>query len=203
MITKSCLKGERGWTDKLIKTFLPEPDLVLPNPRFRSGADMQLFKVSRIELIEKSEEFKAQEQGTAKRKASAKKAVETKLERLQEYLANVKIEVPVLSKDELIKRACQHYNSIQSWRENEGRKTCGMTADKYSATDFLERICVNYLRHALTKYEQHLDEISGKVGVYDGYLEIRHKIFEKISGVYPWLKVECLRQEEYKKNEQE
>jgi hypothetical protein len=196
MMTKARLKSERGWTDKLIKMFLPEPDLTSPNPNYKAGPPMLLFKIDRIEAIEQTDEFKVQQKGAAKRKEAAKKAVATKLEQLWEWLDTVEIHVPVFEKSKLIKRACDHYNDMQMEREFEGRSTSGMEATADSDPKFLDRICVNYLRHCLTKYEEHLDEMSGKVGFGDGYEEIRRKIFSKISENYQWLADECKRQQE-------
>ncbi len=196
MITKSGLKSERGWTDKLIKEFLPAPDLTKPNPNYKSGPPMLLFAIDRIEKIEETDEFKALQEGTVKRKEAAKKAVETKLQQLREWLNAVQIYVPVLDKTKLIEQSCDHYNDMQEWREANGRSTCGMKATADSDQKFLERICVNYLRHCLTKYEKHLDEMSGKVGFGEGYEEIRLKIFSKISENYHWLADECKRQQE-------
>jgi hypothetical protein len=56
MITKTGLKIDRGWTDSIIKQFLPEPDLIKKNPHYRRGSDMQLFNLEKIELIEKTED---------------------------------------------------------------------------------------------------------------------------------------------------
>ena len=78
---------------------------------------------------------------------------------------------------------------------DEGRSTSGKEATDDSDPKFLERICVNYLRHCLTKYEDHLDRMSGKVGFGEGYEEIRRKIFAKISERYEWLADECKRQQ--------
>jgi hypothetical protein len=195
MITKSRLKSERGWTDKLIKEFLPVPDATKPNPNYKNGPPMLLFAIDRINNIEETNEFKALQEGAAKRKESAKKAVETKLQQLWTWLNTLEINVPVFDKPKLIKRACDHYNNMQQEREFEGRSTCGMTATAESDLKFLERICVNYLRHCLTKYEKHLDDMSGKVGFGEGYEEIRRKIFLKISENYIWLADECKRQQ--------
>jgi len=195
MVTKSRLKSERGWTDKLLKAFLPEPDLVKPNPNYKSGPPMQLFEEARIERIENTSQFKKQFNATIGRKQAARKAVATKMEQLRKYLEAVEISLPALPRDDLIDKACRHYNDIQWQREAEGRKTCGLLATKDSDRVFLDRICVNYLRHCLTRYESHLDKMSGKVGFGEGYREIRHKIFSKISGEYQWLASECKRQE--------
>lgn len=195
MITKSRLKSERGWTDKLLKTFLPAPDVVAENPNYRSGPPMLLFAVEKIDVIEQTEEFKAAVVGTAKRKEGAKKAVATKTQQLRKWLKTVQIHVPAFTKDKIIERACKHYNEMQQDRMDEGRSTSGKEATDDSDPKFLERICVNYLRHCLTKYEDHLDKMSGKVGFGEGYGEIRRKIFAKISETYPWLADECKRQQ--------
>ena len=149
MITKSRLKSERGWTDRLLKMFLPRPDLVKPNPNYMSGPPMQLFDLARVEAIEMAEEFKAQREKTAKRKAAAERAVETKWEKMQQYLDTIEIEVPMLDRANLIEKACRHYNDLQDWRAAEGRHASEMKATADSDSKFLERICVNYLRHCL------------------------------------------------------
>jgi hypothetical protein len=196
MITKSRLKSERGWTDLLLKLFLPNPDLIKPNPNYKSGPPMQLFNLERIEAVEQTEEFKTQQTATVKRKDAAKKGVETKLEQLRRYVNTILIKVPALPRQQLIKQACEHYNDMQAEREAEGRSVSGMVADSNSEPKFIERICVNYLRHCLTKYEQILDDISGRVGFGEGYEEIRRKIFSKISEKHGWLAEECKRQQE-------
>ena len=196
MITKSRLKSERGWTDKLIETFAPVPDLTKPNPNYRSSPPMLLFNLEKIERIEQTEEFKIEQARATKRKLSAKKAVKTKREQMWEWLNTVQIHVPTYEKAKLIKRACDHYNYMREEREINGRSTSGRMATINSEKKFIERICVNYLRHCLTKYEEYLDEMSGKVGFAEGYEEIRRKIFNKISEKYQWLEHECNRQKE-------
>lgn len=201
MITKSRLKSERGWTDKLLKIFLPIPDLTKQNPNYRSGPPMLLYYIDRVERIEDTEEFKSEKSRTSKRQVSANKAVETKMQQLREWVENIEINVPNCESSKLVKQACDHYNEIQNWRKSEGRSTCGRYASPDSDPKFIERICVNYLRHCLTRYEEHLDEISGKVGFSDGYDKIRNKILSKISQVHPWLSQECERQKEKTSNQ--
>ena len=143
-----------------------------------------------------TEEFKAQREKTAKRKAAAERAVETKWDKMQQYLDTIEIEVPMLDRAKLIKRACRHYNDMQDWRAAERRYTPDLKATADSDSKFLERICVNYLRHCLTKYEDHLDAMSGKVGFDGGYQEVRRRVFAEIAAKYEWLAEECQRQQE-------
>ena len=174
---------------------MPVPDEIKDNPHYRRGSPMQLFLLERIAGIEDSAEFKGTLESVAKRKKSAEKAVETKRMQVRQYLDSVRITVPLLAQKDLIRKACSHYNDMQIDREFNGYSTCGESATKGSDPKFLMRICVNFLRHCLTEYEEHLDAISGKVGFDDGYFEIREKIFTEIAAKYPWLAKECRRQE--------
>ena len=193
-LTKSRLKVERGWTNKLMKNFLPEPDETKLNPHYKSGPPMLLFKIQTIQEIEQTESFQKAKHKTEKRKRAAQKAVEKKRDKLNDYLGTLKIEVPIYSKTNLVSLACKHYNEIQQQREAEGLATCGLIATPASDPQFLRRICVNYLRHCLTSYEVYLDKISGKVGFAEGYETIRRIIFDQIAVGYPWLAEECKRQ---------
>jgi hypothetical protein len=140
----------RGWTESLIKRFLPTEDATLPNPVYSStGSPMKLYDKRRVKRIEASAKFQAALQASAKRKVSAKKAVSTKLEKMQEYLDNLTIEVPVIEKEELIKDALNSFRSLEYKND-------------YYPSD--ERMCVNYLRHRCTRYEHELHKISGKTG---------------------------------------
>jgi hypothetical protein len=196
LITKSRLKSERNWTDKLIKLFLPAPDSVKPNPHWRAGPPMQLFALSQIEAVEQTEDFQQQLTASQPRRQAAEKAIATKMRQMQSWLASVQIRVPVLDRDTLIERACGHYNDMQRSREAEGGQYCELKADADSDPEFLQRISVNYLRHCLTQYERHLETMSGKVGAGTGYEDLRSKVFSEISKNYPWLDTECERQEE-------
>jgi hypothetical protein len=194
-LTKTQLK-QRGWTNSLIKAFAPIPDKTKPNPNYRSGPPMWLFDDDRILTIEASEDFQEKKKPVEKRQASARKAIATKLSKLQKYVDEIEIEIPELSKSALIHNACNHYNQMQEEREITGRSTSGMYANINSNEKFLERICVNYLRHCLTDYEIYLSDMSCKVGFLGGYKSVRQKIFGEIAKKYQWLKDECERQQE-------
>lgn len=189
-ITKTMLK-ERGWTDSLIKEFLPEPHKTSQNTYYRSAPPICLYKILIVKKIEKTKKFSIKFEKAQKRKRSAQKAVETKLNKLKKYVEEVDINVPKMSKNKLIKSAIKHYNEMQEEREYLGLKTCGQIASKNSDQDFLNRITVNYIRHCLTIYEEELNVISGKIGVWEGYVDIKEKVFDEISNVYPWLRNAC------------
>ena len=50
-ITQTDLKN-RGWTNKAIKLFFPEPDMYKTNPRYRSAPPMKLYNIEKVKLIE-------------------------------------------------------------------------------------------------------------------------------------------------------
>lgn len=186
-LTVSQLK-ELGWTDGLIKKHLGDPDKLKRNPVYRSKAPMRLYDVQRVEETERLIDWQALEAKREKRKQAAQKAVETKREQLDRYLARVDIKVPKLRPDKLIERACSHYNDRS--RDGDHR------AFRNSDVGFLARIAVNYLRHQLTEYEAHLSAIGGKVGAQDAYFAIKRKVLAAIADQYPWLEGECLNQVE-------
>ena len=47
-ITRSDIIKDRMWSDKLIRTFLPEPDQIMPNPFYKCVSPMKLYKMERI-----------------------------------------------------------------------------------------------------------------------------------------------------------
>src|SRR5262249_41149128 len=109
-LTASQIQG-RGWTKGMIEQFLGEPDASRPNPHYRSGPRMRLYEMRRVEQAVTSPEFReAQEARNGKREA-AQKTLETKRQKIADYVATVTIDVPQLTDDELVRRACEHYNA--------------------------------------------------------------------------------------------
>jgi hypothetical protein len=146
---------------------------------------MRLYKLRRVERAEASPAFQEAQQARKGKREAAQKGLATKKRKIDEYVASVKIEVPPIAKPELIRLACENYNA---------NRRGDSVASEHSDPMFLERICVNYLRHCLTQYESHLGEIAGKVGTHDAYLDIKTNVLEAIAAEYPWLSDECRRQ---------
>ena len=48
----------RGWTNALIRAFLPTPDDTTVNPVYKSKARVKLYAVDRVEQIELTEDFR-------------------------------------------------------------------------------------------------------------------------------------------------
>lgn len=209
--TKTELK-ERGWTDAMIKKFLPEPDKTRPNPMFKKGAPVCLYLLERVESIMGTEEFKDYDCKSKARKKSAKQGVETKKRKVIDWINGLLIEIPDFDKEVLIEKACEHFNNnkknqkslYDEWAshhyeeayENEIYDLApdfSMASPK-SDEDFIARISTNYIRHECTTYEKQLDKMFGKTGKDIGHDLLKSRINEAIHRKYPW----TVRNEEYK-----
>lgn len=188
MITKSAIL-KRGWTEALIAELLGEADEKRVNPHHKSGPPMQLWREARVEASEKSAAFKKFQRDAVPRRDAAKKSLETKAKKLQAYIDGLVVEVPWMDEASLIQKAVKHFND--SPRSERGDFNL---ADVNSDPAFLQRICVNFLRHAMTDYEERLNEVHGRVGGRDAYVEIKLKVLEAIGEKYPSLSQECDRQ---------
>jgi hypothetical protein len=93
-----------------------------------------------------------------------------------EQILNLKIDVPSLEKDKLIEKARAHFHK----RPHDA---------EFIAKTSIERMCVDYLKHRLTRY----DGLQGKVKG-GAYLALVKKVSDAISQVYPWLSDECAAQ---------
>lgn len=187
----------RGWTAQGIRIFMPEPCRSVPNPWYRNSAPVPLYDVARVEAIERTTTFQSWKREAEKRKAAARKAVATKKLNMQEWANNLVVEVPMLSQRTAIRKACEHYNERQARRA----ASRGVYLDDWwepaspeSDSEFLNRITVNYLRHAMTDYDERLEDIFGRTGGQDVYETIAVKTYEAIARHYPWLAIECDRQ---------
>lgn len=181
-ITAATLK-ERGWTKKMIDTFLPEPDKTAPNPYYKKAPDMRLYCLKRVLTKERTKKFAEALLNAQKRKQSAAKAVETKLSKTMDYVNNLKIVIPGMEKSRLIELACQSYNEFHYYiGDYDGR-----TASPDSDITFLSRICTNYIRHNCTQYENDLEKMFGKTGVQEGHDMLQKKINDAIYEKYPWI----------------
>lgn len=186
-ITPTGLKA-RGWTEAMIKQYLGEPDELKPNPYYKSAAPMRLYNLKRVEKVEKSKKFIEAKAAAARRKESAAKGVATKVEKAIEYAKTVKIEVPIIDYDTLVKHACRHYNDWHECDRNGMPNLDFIPADpKHSDPEFLHRITINYLRHECTSYDDELDKLFGKTGTHEAHQILQRRINKEIRATYPQL----------------
>lgn len=167
----------RGWTDSMIKKFLPAvPDKEEVNPHYAFAAPMKLYKLKRIEKIEKTPEFINAMEKSKSRKAGAAKAVQTKRQKAISWAETVEIDIPDMEKKDLTKRAIRNYE----WYH-------GTLVLSYDDA-FLVRICTNYLRHQCTDYDYWLDSKYGTVGVQTAHDILQTRINDAIREKYDWLR---------------
>ena len=145
---------------------------------------MRLYLTSRVSAVEKSEEFRAWIKQHKNIREGAQKAIETKRDKLLAYVAQITITVPLI--DHVQSLAIDSYNA---WNRERDKY-----ASENDSAEFLERITVNFIRHEMTDYEEHLRKLFGKVGIQSGLLSLRERVFQKIGEVYPDLDEECDRQ---------
>ncbi len=183
---------ERGWSLKLIRDFLGEPDDVKPLGRY---CEEHRFLLPRIERIEKTDEFKTAQEKYLKRRNAGKQAAKTQSQLRIENAKTVIIRVRRLPEKEVLEEAIEHFNYRQNRRYFNNDNYWNITlAGTDSDSRFLERITVNYIRHNLTSYDSKLFAQRGRIGGDQAVPIIRRRVFEEIACAYPHLSEECDRQ---------
>ena len=182
-ITKTDLISIRKWTDRLIKKYMPVPDEIRNNPHYGRASEMKLYKISRVESIEKNEHFLIDFQKTILRRKSSAKMVETKKDNLLIEIFELPISVEFIPRNELVPLVIDDYNDRNYYKDYLTLRDLDQST--------LERLTVNYIRHQLTSYDQCLGLIFSKVGKKEGYRLLIERIYNCISESYPELTREC------------
>lgn len=191
-LTQSQLR-ERGWTPALIKKFLGTPDAERTNPHYRSAAPMLLYALSRVEEVEQQEDWQEAAKKAAERSQTGKSIADRKAAELIQAAEQLPITVTRLPLDILLSRTIGSYNAFHEEMYCE-RGHEYQPANKHSHPSFLERITVNYIRHDLTEYDTHLEEVAGRIGVDEAKQVIRRRVYEEMAAIYPEYSEECKRQ---------
>ena len=194
-ITKAGLKT-RGWTDSMIRKFLGNPDLEKTNPHYKSAPKMKLFKLSRINDLEGTEEFRIHLIKSGQRSSVMKKVAKDKEKKLLEEINRLEILVTIISPESLLKTSIENYNDFHEYISMERGHYDFVPADSRSDRSFLQRIQVNYLRHNLTEYGRELENVAGKIRIARAVLMIKEKVYDAIALAYPYLSQECIRQKQ-------
>ena len=182
-ITKTDLISKRKWTDALLKKYMTEPDLIKNNPHYGQASKMKLYKISRVESIEKNEQFLIDFQKTILRRKSSAKMVETKKDNLLIEIFELPISVEFIPRNKLVPLVIDDYNDRNYYKDYLTLRDLDQST--------LERLTVNYIRHQLTSYDQCLGLIFSKVGKKEGYRLLKERIYKCISESYPELTGEC------------
>ena len=186
LISKKALR-ERGWSIRLINDILGEPDKKRVNMNRKSGPMVCLYSLQRVLAGERTESWGNYQETRDRRSKISAETAKKKRDDLMKWVDGLVINVEELADEEIINRAIESYNE---------RQVNGNFSDRNSDRNFLERISVNYLRHAGTSYENLLHETFGEIGTSEAKLEIKIKTLDAIGEKYGWLSNECSKQRE-------
>lgn len=173
----------RGWTDALIRDFLGDPDKLVKNPHYRTAPPCKLYTRARVERTERCPRFKARMEKIVAQRPARRKAAQARADReRQELLALVEATpIRIRKKENLTKRAIQHYNSFRKYHKSGDLRMEFVPAAEHSDPDFLYRITCNYVRHELTDYDQFLySQVRSKTGCEEAYQRFRERVDEEV-----------------------
>lgn len=186
-ISATAVKTEYGFTDALIKRFLPEPVLA-KNPFYLSASPMRMYAVSDVEAAMADPEFAAAKEKAFRRSASAKAAAEARRQAFFDYVNSIDIKVPIIEREALIRESLRnkqdHYDYVASLG---GYDYEPFSALYCSDEETIKRWCCNYLRHQCTNYDTVLKGFKGKCGREEGYEIYHNRVNSKIKEAYPYL----------------
>jgi len=172
---------ERGWTNRAIEQFLPEPERTEQNHYHRTGPPIESWRRSTVEATERTAEFIRWRQNSARRKAAAAKAIRTK--QLMADISLMEVTVPIMDRETLLATAIVAAQDIAA---DHGDYECKPNP---------ERAAVNYLRHECSNYEYKMRQIVGTCGTTKAIArlrgKLRGKIYAAIARAYPFLADEC------------
>ncbi|SDI55939.1 hypothetical protein SAMN05421493_11811 [Pseudobutyrivibrio sp. 49] len=204
LLTKTKLKEEYGFNQKMIDELLPEP-IEKVNPHYSSGSKMQLWEKETVLVVMDTEEYKSMAARKRTRSVAARKAADTKrtktLQKALDYVSSINI--PILPIEELRRRAYEEGIEYQAYKA-EVRGDYDYVPSAYGDIDdeTKNRWTVNYIRHELTDYDAYLSELKGNIGCGVAYQNVVESMLEKIASVYPDLAGECNNQKKRKEERQ-
>jgi len=114
------------------------------------------YHLDRVIAAEATREFAEAQESRSKRKTSGKRAIRARIARLMTAIGAMSVSVQVIKPAHLQPLAIDGYHEWHGERNDP--------ASNHSDKAFLERICVNFIRHEFTEYEHSLCEVAGRTG---------------------------------------
>lgn len=186
LLTKSVIK-ERGWTEGAIKKFLGNPEITKKNPHYRTGPPMLLWRLETVLEAEQTSQFiEWKNKHDTRREQLRTRAInqhQQKRTLLMEWVESLDVKVPKYSKGKLFQFAINNYNELWSSRGEHEK----LIYQEYSQLnpDFLHRITVNALLHALSDYEYHLAKVANITGAPEARSRLTERMLTEINKTYP------------------
>lgn len=169
---KTTIKNTYRLPESWIKRLEP-PDKLVHNPHYPSRPSA-LYLRARVEaFIEAHQaEYDALLQQQAIRSQRAGAVADAARRRLQEWAANVEIEISPLpeSKRQLEEQMVKRHESFHGL-------VYGTEAPPFTLS---QNALLAYVRHTFTNYDQLLNEIEGKVGIVDAYTTLKARVNQLI-----------------------
>jgi len=189
----------RGWTARMVRQLLGEPDLLRSHPYFRTAPQTRLYRVERVEAVEASEEFRAVAAASVRRSVAARAAAQRRRREVLARIAAEPVDVPRLPPDRLSAAAVAHRRRRDEERAHGRRdRAPGPDAIESAAPRAPARWKVDYLRHQLPRHDGLLDGLldgpRGRTARAAAEELLRRRVYAAIAEAYPDLAQECERQ---------
>ncbi|MFJ3582717.1 hypothetical protein ACIPPS_10835 [Streptomyces sp. NPDC090127] len=178
---------ERGWSDPMVRELLGAPDIQGRDPRRWSLAPVRLYRLARVEAVERTPEFVRCAAACGRRSAAVEAGAERRRSAVLAAILAEPIQVPRLPAAELERRAVRH-------RQLLGARGPGGSGGV--AAGALVRWQVSYLRYVLSRYETLLDGLFASTGRAEAERLLSARLYEAIGAAYPHLAAECRRRGE-------
>ena len=199
-ITPSRLKGEYGWTDRLIQKHLGEADHEAPNPHYRTASPMRLYLLDRAhEVMATNAELREQLNIYAERRAKKQKTTQAQILKQRQDLLDktdrmdpVTISLPSNHTKSLIDMAVTHRLRYLEQTMIYTDYEIPTNNDSPAA----EELAVSMIRHEFTNYEQLLQDMPRSRNPETNaliYLRVKTKVLDAIAKALPELTNACNR----------
>ena len=190
-IPLSEVKKKHGFSDRLVRELLGDPDITEPNPHFRRGAPVPLYYIPRVNKAKLSEAWIAYQPTHAREQAAAKKVANEKRQKTLAWAKSVEIQWHERTPESL---DTARRGGFDHWcRQQDGYDPPG-----YEGMDMLDldRLAVHYLRHENLPYEKRLTQARVMHGGPQAAQIIKRRCLRKIASRFPKLADECRQQEQ-------
>lgn len=199
-ITPTGLRGKRYWTDRMIRDYLGEPDKVAPNPHYRNGAPMRLYRLDRVEAIEATLDTDAMRVDRERRSAAAKSGAATRKENVPTRAAACDLECDfgdpleevrlagAVANEEIREYHREEYEAYVGRCRRRGEKPSPRRGPRHPGVAAADRWAVNCLRHERTAYDRLRYELGDAARRI-----LRRRVHGEISRAYPELRAAATR----------
>lgn len=201
-VTLTGLRSKRGWTDKMIREMLGDPDKTATNPHYSTAAPMKLYLVKRVEAMEQTVDMELRRKDRERRSEAGKRGAITRA-------ANAPIRAQRISREcdlgcnfsdplpVVIAKARDHAEEMREYHEYEyqayvdrclarGEEPRPRRGPAYPDVAAEDRWAVNYLRHVCSDYDYLLEDGCVIWNI------LRRRVHEAIGQAYPELKTAAM-----------